>query len=122
MSKNSILSANQKKALAAILATNSVRAAAQSCGLAERTLWRYLSNGPFLQALRTEQAAIYTVATSRLTQGINQALDELEILITSAKSEAVRRAAVADWLGHALKLRELDDLEARISALEDRTA
>ena len=105
MKNQDVLTPNQKKAIPALLAEKSVRDAAKVCGLHERTLWRYLTENLFLQALRSEQSAIYTAATTRLTQGIAQALDELEALMTSAQSEAVRRQAVADWLGHALKLR-----------------
>jgi len=121
MANKVTLTANQKKALAALLAHKSVRAAAGACGLAERTLWRYLSEDAFLQALQDAQSAIYTAATTRLTNGLQVALDELERLMISAESEAVRRQAVSEWLTHALRLRELIDLEARLAALESRT-
>lgn len=120
MSDNVTFSANQKRALSALLSEKTVRDAAKKCKLTEKTLYQYLRDEQFRQALQTEQAAIYTAATTRLTAGIDRALDELERLITDAKSEAVRRAAISEWLTQALRLKEQIELEARIQALEER--
>lgn len=114
------LSANQKKALSALLTSKSVRDAAKTCGLAERTVWRYLAEDLFLQALRSEQSAIYAAASVRLSEGTDKALEELESLMTGAKSEAVKRQAISDWLSYGFKLWELQELESRIAALEER--
>jgi len=120
MTEKDTLSTNHKKALAALLTNKTVRAAAAACNLAERTLWRYLENTNFRQALRQAQEVLYKEIINRLTVGANQALDELETLITSAESEAVKRHAISDWMGYTLKLYELQELEARISALEEK--
>lgn len=120
MAENSTLSGNRRRALAALLASKNVRAAAAACNLSERTLWRYLAEDAFLSALQAEQAALYSAAGVRLANGLQAALDGLESLMTSAQSEAVRRQAVTDWLDRALKLRELLELEARITALEEK--
>ncbi len=118
MAEKGVLSARQKKALGALLANKTVRAAAASSGLGERTIWRYLDNTDFRTALRKAQDSVYREITNRLIEGSNQALAELEKLILGADSEAVRRHAISDWLGYTLKLYELQELEARIAALE----
>jgi len=120
MAEKVTLSTNQKKALVAILAHKTIRAAAMASNLADRTLWRYLEDEPFKQALRKAQEGLYKEITNRLTTGMNQALDELESLMTGANSEGVRRQAVSEWLSLALRLRELTDIETRISDLESR--
>lgn len=46
-----------------------------------------------------------------------KAVNTLEQLL-NAESEAVRRAAANDVLGHALKYRELSEIEARLESVE----
>jgi hypothetical protein len=38
--------------------------------------------------------------------------------MTKAKSESVRKQAASDWLAHLIKLRELRNIEKRLTALE----
>ena len=102
----------------ALLTEKTVRAASKKCELSEQTIYRYLLEDEFRQALQAEQVAIYTAATNRLTAGIDQALDVLEYLMKNAKSEAVRRAAADSWLDRTLKLKETIEYEKRISDLE----
>ena len=120
MTDNVTLPTNQQRAITALLEEKTVRAAAQRVKLSEKTIYRYLGQAEFRKALQGAQAAIYSEITNRLTVGTNTALDKLENLIKSAQSEAVQRAAIADWLTYALKVYELQSLEARISALEAR--
>ena len=60
------LNDNQKKAIRALLSTTTVRAAAEVCGLAERTLHHYLAQEPFRDALRAEQDQLTAAATAAL--------------------------------------------------------
>ena len=59
-------------------------------------------------------------ASRRLLAGQSQALDTLGDLMQGATSEQVRRQAARDWLDMWLKVRELRDLENRITELEAR--
>jgi hypothetical protein len=56
-------------------------------------------------------------ALEKLTGISMKAVNTLEKLL-SAESEAVRRAAANDVLGHALKYRELSEIEARLESVE----
>ena len=111
---------NQAKALTALMTENSVRDAATTCGLTKRTLFRYLADDKFIQALRTRQAEQINEATRRLTDGLQKAIEALEDLIKGGDPTNKRLAATA-WLSHALRLTEFSDLESRIAALEGRT-
>lgn len=120
MSENVTLSANQRRALSALLAEKSVRDAAAKCNLSEQTLYRYLSEDPFRQALQSAHAAIYAEVSNRLTADILTALEKLWAIVDSATDQNIKRMAINDWLKHALKIREVDDLEARVQRLEER--
>lgn len=120
MSENVTLSANQQRALSALLAEKTVRDAAAKIGLSEKTLYRYLADENFRQALQQANGAIYAEVSNRLTANILEALEKLWVIVDTATDPNVKRLAINDWLKHALKIREVDDLEARILALEDR--
>ncbi|MBN1451131.1 MAG: hypothetical protein JW963_08970 [Anaerolineales bacterium] len=120
MTDTTKLPANQQRALAALLTEKDVRSAAKKCGLAENTIYRYLKNGQFRQLLQEAHAAIYSEVSNRLTVDVLDALDKLWVIVDTATDPNVKRLAIGDWLKHALKIREVDDLEARIAALEER--
>jgi uncharacterized membrane protein YheB (UPF0754 family) len=120
MSENVTLSANQQRALTALLTEKTVRDAAQKTGLSEKTLYRYLAEDPFRQALQQATGAIYAEVSNRLTADIMTALKKLWEIVDTATDQNIKRMAINDWLKHALKIREVDDLEARITALEER--
>ena len=84
MSENGALSANQKKALSALLRCTSVRGAAAACGLGERTLHRYLGSELFKAKLRARQDEILAGTVASLTtvasEGISKLGDALDLL------------------------------------------
>jgi hypothetical protein len=120
MGEKVILSGNQARALAALLSEKTVRDAAVKCGLSEKTLYKYLQDGQFRLALQEAQAAIYTEVSNRLTVNIMDALEKLWVIVDTATDPNIKRLAINDWLKHALKIREVDDLESRVAALEQR--
>ena len=111
----------QARGIAALLTESTIQAAAAKAGVAPKTIYKWLKQPAFSAALSKAQAQEIDAAAARLAGGLPQALDELERLITTAQSEAVRRQAVSEWITHALRLREFSDLESRIAALEGRT-
>ena len=119
MSEDVRFSGNQKRALASLLAEKSIRDAAASVGLSEKTLYRYLQDPGFLAALEHAQDDLTRDAVRRLTYGLSTALGVLEDLMESG-DETNRRLAAVAWLTQALKLREIIELERRISDLERR--
>jgi len=113
------LNANQKKALAALLATTSVTAAAERCGLAERTLFGYLANETFKAELRSRQDAILSSVTSALVGLSGEAVATLRDLLESkTATDAVKCRAALGWLRNVRDAVELRDLADRVAALE----
>ena len=116
------LNTNQRKALAALLATTSVTAAAASCGLAERTLYYYLANETFKAALRARQDAILGSVTASLVGLSGEAVQVLrEVLSDPLATHAVKVRAALGWLKHTRDAVILDDLADRVAALEEKS-
>jgi hypothetical protein len=111
------LTAAQHKAIAALLVSKSIAAAAEQSGTPERTLWRWKSDMRFLAALHAAEGAIVTDATRRLLQLSSKAIDELEKLLEYPKAE-VRLRAAGMVLDQLLILRDLNNTESRLAALE----
>lgn len=117
MSAN-VLTSNQKRALAAILASKSLVAASQACGLSEKTLQRYLTDQRFRAALAAAESDVIDQATRRLLALTGLAVDTLDRVLTDpAARDAVTLRAAQMVIDGLLRLRELA-IEKRISELE----
>ncbi len=115
------LSVKQEKAIAALLSERSGRAAAQKVGVSEKQLYRWMTLPEFSAALKDAESQLLDAASRVLLIGVNDALETLRALMTSAESEAVKRQAASDWLAKLLQVKELADLEKRVAALEAAT-
>lgn len=115
------LNRNQKLALTALLSEPTVKAAAESCGLAERTLFYYLADETFKAELRQRQGAILGGVTSALVGLSGGAIQTLRDLLESkTATDAVKCRAALGWLRNVRDAVELRDLADRVAALEDK--
>ena len=121
MAKNGVLSSNQRRALEALLTTANVRAAAKKARLGERTVHRYLGDPAFKAELRRRQDGILSATTAALIGLTGQALETLQMVLASASAtDGAKVRAALGWLSHVRQVVELDDLAARVAALEQR--
>ena len=113
------LSTKQKRAIAALLSQKSVRAAAESAAVGERTLYRWLQDAKFRAALAAAEGDAIDQATRRLIAMTSKAADELQAILTDLDSTpSVRLRAIELIFANALRLRELRNIEQRLEALE----
>ena len=114
------LTPKQRKAVEALLTTGEVTAAAQSVGVSRETLYRWLKQPLFHQAVRHAEAQALD-DLSRLLVGLGRtAVATLATAMSDPTVPAASRVRAADAaLGRLLQLRELATLEARITALEE---
>jgi len=123
-SRASELSANQEKALAALLTNATIEAAAASCGLTDRTLRRYLKDEVFASAYREARDELFTETVTNLRRIASKATADLEAALDDPEVTVRLRAdrAILDYLFKGVelerKIRETEELEARIAALE----
>jgi hypothetical protein len=113
------LTANQRKALDALLTTPSVAAAGRRCGLSARTIWRYLDDDQFKAELRARQDRAIAATTAALVGLSGDAVEALRDLLRDSETPASVKARVAlGWLRERREAVELADLVERVGALE----
>lgn len=120
MATEGSLTANQRHALAALVACPTVTAAARRCALGERTIYRYLDNPMFKAELRKRQDQTIAAAVAALSGLAGKAIEVLRDTLTDAEASAsVRLRAAVAILQERRRLGELDDLRQRVEALEE---
>ena len=84
---------NKEKALTALLESASITEAAQTSGLSEKTLRRYLEEKEFSDEYATARRQIVESAVSGLQQAANEAVETLRRNLTCDNPQAEIRAA-----------------------------
>jgi len=112
------LTARQLRALAAILDTPSMEAAARRAHIGRTTLYNWLREPAFKAELYRRQGEVFNAAIARLKCLVGNAVNGLGDLV-KAESESVKRAACRDILDAALKVKELHEIDERLTAIED---
>jgi hypothetical protein len=113
----------QQRAISALLSTKSVAEAAKQANVPLRTLWRWLTEPAFKAALNSAEGELIAAATRLLLQYQDAALTViLSIMADKQYPAGVRLRAALAIIDTMLKLRELNGIEARLSALEEAYA
>jgi hypothetical protein len=109
----------QEEAIMALLTQRSVEEAAKSVGVASKTLLRWLQVAEFQAAYRTAKRCAFGQSMARIQQASSAAVSTLLKVMVDPNSPAACRVRAADSvLNHAAKAIEIEDVEARLSALE----
>ena len=112
------LSAVQRRAIVVLLATGSPPKAAEAVGVSLRTMRRWQASTAFSEALRDAARGSAGEALSQLLAAGLEAVEALREAVRTG-SPALRVRAAQILLENALKVTG-DDLDQRISRLEDR--
>ncbi len=115
------LSPKQEKAISALLAHPTIEAAAEALKINPATIYRWLQESAFDDAYRTARREAVAVAIGRLQQ-VSGAMVAVLVNVAADKKTAAgtRVAAASKVIDLAIKAVELEDLQARIAALEER--
>ena len=114
------LSRRAAQAIAALLTAQSIGEAARLSGVAERTLHRWLAADTHFQArYREARRAVVQQAVSQIQRATAKAVATLVAVMDDADAPASARVSAAKVvLEQALRGIELEDIEARVAALE----
>ena len=118
------LSANQVRALDALLKTTSISEASKECGLSLTTVKRYLADEMFATVYRKQRMLILQQTVAGLTNLSSKAIAKLGAAMDAGEVNTELRAAsrVLDYLAKLFELerriREQDDHEERLTRLE----
>ncbi len=118
-SLGSTLGRKQEAAIAALLTQRNVEEAAHAAGIGARTLLRWLTQPEFQTAYREARRAAFGQAVARLQQATSAAATTLlKMMIEPGTPPSVRVRAAEAVFNHAAKAIEIEDIDARVTALE----
>jgi hypothetical protein len=113
------LEPGQERAIIALLAEPTLKAAAASAGISETTLWRWLREPNFKVAYQRARQEALGRATTRLAALVEVAVEALgEIVADRTVSPNVRVSAASRIVEYALKAAEIEEVQARLEKLE----
>ncbi len=117
------LTARHYKAIAALISEMSIRKASESSGVPERTIYTWLRDPAFDAAYRQARRDAVAQATARLQQVSGAAVQVLvQLMAKDTVHPTVRLGAAKTVLELAIKAVELEDIAARLTALEAKYA
>ena len=109
----------KEQAVAALLTQRNIEEAAKSVGISPNTLLNWIKVPEFQMAYREARRAAYSQAVARLQQGATAAATTLlKTMIDPNTPASVRVRAAECVMNHATKAIEIEDIEARVAALE----
>jgi len=114
------LSRKQEQAIAALLSEPTIAAAAERVGVGEVTLWRWLQREDFRVDYQRARRETVAQAIAAIQQASSEAVQALrEIMVDSEAPASSRVSAAKTVLEFALKGAELEDIEKRVTVLEE---
>jgi len=109
----------KEEAIAALLTQRNIEEAAKVAGIGTNTLLRWLKVPEFQTAYREARRDAFRQAIARLQQGTSAAATTLlKTMIDGATPASVKVRAAEAIFSHAAKAIEIEDIEARVTALE----
>lgn len=121
MPQKATLSANQRKALSAMLTNSGMTKAAAACGLSRWTLYRYLRDPAFKTELNRRQDAVLAAATSALAEKAGDAVETLGLVLVDGEASAsAKTSAALGILRTVYDLVGVREVLERLTALEER--
>jgi hypothetical protein len=109
----------KEQAVVALLTHRSLEEAARAIDIAPNTLLRWMKDPEFAAAYREARRLAYGQSIARLQQAASAASSTLlKIMIDANSPPSCRLRAADSVLSPAAKAIEIEDLEARVAALE----
>ena len=109
----------KEEAIVALLSYRSIDEAAHAVGISSNTLLRWLKDPEFDAAYREARRAAFSQSIARLQQMSGAAAATLGKVMVDPNTPPSTKVRAADSiLDHAAKAIELEDIEARLAALE----
>jgi hypothetical protein len=109
-----------EEAVAALMTQPNIDMAAKSIGIASNTMLKWMKQPEFQAAYREARRAAYGQAIARLQQAMPMAVQVMLKVLMDPKTPASVRVRAAELVAnHSHKAIEIEDVEARVTALEE---
>jgi len=112
------LSPKQSRAIPFLIEASSIEEGAKIAGVSRVTVYRWMAEAAFKKRLEDERQRTFEESLNRLKGATGQAIDKLVELIGSDEKN-ISRLAAQSVLSFAFKTSEVQDLEARITHIEE---
>jgi predicted site-specific integrase-resolvase len=113
------LSRKQEALISALLSEDTIDAAAKTVGIGVMTAYRWLKAPGFRAMYREARRQVVDHAISHVQQATGEAVQTLRDVMADAEAPASARVSASKTLLElAIKVAAVEDLEARIAALE----
>ena len=113
------LAPRQEAAILSLLTSRGIEEAAKAANVPPRTLYRWLKEPAFDSAYRRAKRTAFGQAIARLHQGTGAAAATmLKLMVDPSVPASVRLRAADCVFTHAKNAIELEEVEARVAALE----
>lgn len=111
------LTARQEKLLSLLVENPNIQAAAKAAGIGRSTAHRWLQERQFREELTRRRNTMMEETLGALKSHTAKAGEHL-IKLLDSENEWVCRQACKDILGYALRVREIENVEQRLDAIE----
>lgn len=117
--KHGNLTTLQRKAVNALMETDTITAAADAAGCAQSSIYNWLKDPVFNAELLRLENVIRNKTGRILAKDSEKALDVIRELMTNDRTDkALRFRSACAWLDYMIKTQDQADIERRLSALE----
>ncbi|SCA63584.1 hypothetical protein SCG7086_AW_00210 [Chlamydiales bacterium SCGC AG-110-P3] len=113
--------ARKQKALPLLLEGRPIREVAESVGVREREIYRWLEDPLFKRELHQRRKELLDGVVAQLQSAMNISVQTLVALLKD-ESAMVRLRAANGLLGHAVKYLDLYSIQERLDALEAKVS
>ena len=107
----------QQRLLTEMVQTTDTQAAARATGIGRSTVYRWLREPDFADELARRRNKVLNEALESVKNLTTRAARELGALLDT-EDERLRRQICRDILSHSIKIRELEEIEQRLTRLE----
>jgi len=111
------LSERQKKAIPFLVQSSTVEEGCKAAKISRETYYQWLSDPLFKDELKRQRDQVIEDALNIMKANITKAVNALVGLLNT-NNDNLKRYVANDVLGHVLKAKEIEDLDARITELE----
>ena len=119
MSHGSKFGRKKEEAIVALLTHRTIEDAARAVGIGGATLLRWQKEPEFQAGYREAKRAAYAQSIARLHQMSSAAVSTLgKVMVDPTTPPATKVRAADSILNHTIKAIELEDIEARVTELE----
>jgi hypothetical protein len=108
----------QLKAISLILSAKTLEEGCRQAGISKQTFYNWMDNCEFKNEITRQRNEVIQEGLTNLKTSIRKAVN---VLIECLESDdaSVKRRAANDLLTHCLRLKEIEEVEDRLQALEE---